>query len=47
MSLQEASMVALATGTFFGVTVAWFCRRLAHKHGLGTWAAFGTHRPRN
>ncbi len=47
MSLQEASMVALATGTFFGLTVAWFCRRLARKHGLGAWSAFSTHRPRN
>lgn len=46
MSLQEASVVALATGTFFGLTVAWFSRRLARKHGLGTWSAFGTDRPR-
>ena len=41
MALREASFVALATGTFFGISVAWFARRLARKHGLGTWSAFG------
>ena len=40
MSLQEASMVALASGTFFGLSVAWFSRRLARQHGLGTWSEF-------
>jgi uncharacterized membrane protein (UPF0136 family) len=42
MSLHEASVVALATGAFFGITMAWFARRLARKHGLGTWSEFGT-----
>jgi hypothetical protein len=41
MSLNEACYVALATGAFFGLSVAWFSRRLARKHRLGSWAAFG------
>ena len=40
MSLQEAGGVALITGIGFGLAIAWFTRRLARKHGLGTWAAF-------
>ena len=46
MSLNEAGVVALATGAFFGISVAWLTRRLARKHGLGTWSAFGTARLR-
>ena len=46
MSLNEAGLVALASGAFFGLSVAWFTRRLARKHGLGSWAAFGTARLR-
>ena len=46
MSFDEACVVAVATGTFFGISVAWFTRRLARKHGLGTWSAFGTSRLR-
>lgn len=42
MSFDHACLVALATGTFFGVTVAWFIRRLAGKHGLGRWDEFSS-----
>jgi hypothetical protein len=41
MSLDEAGLVALATGALFGLIIAWFTRRLARKHGLGSWAAIG------
>lgn len=47
MSLHEASVVALATGALFGGSVAWFTRRLARKHGLGTWSELRTNRLRN
>lgn len=41
MPLDEAGVVALVTGAAFGLTVAWFARRLARKHGLGSWSEFG------
>jgi len=41
MSFHEACVVALATGAFFGFTVAWLTRRLARKLGLGSWSAVG------
>jgi hypothetical protein len=41
MSLHEAGGVALITGIAFGLAIAFFTRRLARKHGLGAWAAFG------
>jgi hypothetical protein len=44
MSFDEACIVALATGAFFGISVAWLTRRLARKHRLGTWSALGTAR---
>ena len=40
MSLHEAGGIALITGIAFGLAIAWFTRRLARKHCLGTWAAF-------
>ena len=40
MSLHEVGGVALITGIGFGLAVASYTRRLARKHGLGTWAAF-------
>jgi hypothetical protein len=40
MSLHEAGGVALITGIAFGLAIAWFTRRLARKHGLGTWSSF-------
>ncbi|MFP7722818.1 DUF6404 family protein [Lysobacter sp. A3-1-A15] len=46
MSLDEAGVVAMATGAFFGLIVAGFTRRLARKHGLGAWSAFGASRLR-
>ena len=39
MALDEAGWVALATGAFFGLAMAWFNLRLARKHGLGSWSA--------
>ncbi|MFC0682939.1 DUF6404 family protein [Lysobacter korlensis] len=42
MPLEEAGVVALVTGASFGVIVAWFTRRMARKHGLGSWSAVGT-----
>ena len=41
MPFEEAAVVALTSGAFFGITVAWFARRLARKHQLGSWADFG------
>jgi hypothetical protein len=41
MSLHEAEIVALVTGACFGLCIAWLTRRLARRHGLGTWSAFG------
>ncbi|WP_166213067.1 DUF6404 family protein [Cognatiluteimonas telluris] len=46
MSFKQACDVALITGAFFGITVAWFTRRLARKLGLGSWSALGTARLR-
>jgi hypothetical protein len=46
MSLKEAADVGLITGTAFGISVAWLSRRLARKHGLGSWSALGTARLR-
>lgn len=37
MSLDEALLVALCTGVFFGLIVAWRTRRLARRHALGDW----------
>lgn len=42
MALSQAGWVALITGAAFGVVMAWYCRRLAHKQQLGAWSAFGT-----
>lgn len=44
MSLDEAGVVALLAGTFFGLSVAWFTRRMARKHGLGLWSEVGISR---
>lgn len=41
MPLEEAGVVALVVGATFGLTMAWFARRLARKHGLGSWSAVG------
>jgi hypothetical protein len=46
MSFKEAGDVALITGAFFGITVAWLTRRLARKLELGSWSALGTARLR-
>lgn len=46
MSFDEAGLVALASGAAFGLAVAWFTRRLARKHGLGSWSAFDAGRQR-
>lgn len=40
MSMDEAALVALVSGMAFGLSVAWLTRRLARRHGLGSWAAF-------
>jgi hypothetical protein len=46
MSFKEAGDVAIITGAFFGITVAWLTRRLARKLELGSWSALGTARLR-
>jgi hypothetical protein len=46
MPLSKAGWVALITGTFFGLAMAWYYRRLASKQQLGPWSAFGTARVR-
>ena len=46
MSFKEAGDVALITGAFFGITIAWLTRRLARKLELGSWSALGTARLR-
>ena len=41
MPLEEAGVVALLLGATFGLIVAWLARRLARKHGLGSWSDIG------
>ena len=40
MSLGHAEVVALITGTVFGLVMALYIRRLSRKQALGSWSAF-------
>ena len=40
MPASKALWVALFTGAVFGLIMAAYYRRLARKHGLGSWAGF-------